>query len=370
MRRSLVVMGLVVAAALGITTAAKAQDAITASCTSAGVTSSCTSWFWNPVTVVWSATANPAPQSVTGCQLGIGYTFATDQVTDLSCQATWPDGTQDSHSFPLKVEVSSPTPTAVPSRPPDANGWYNHPVTVSFGVSSFSGLASCSPAAATYSGPDTAGATLSGSCTDNAGKTVTASLPIQYDATPPSLSATVSPGDRSVQVNWRASSGLAPLTSLQVVRSPGLHGASPSVLSPTGGSGSYRDSRVRNRVRYRYTVTAVNQAGNVSVRSLVVTPGPRLLTPAFGAKLRRPPLLTWTAIPRATYYNVQLFRGGKVLSAWPKRARLQLQRSWRFAGHRYRLRRGRYRWYVWPGFGRRRAARYGSAVGSGTFTIR
>lgn len=337
-----------------------------------GVQSVCGSgWYTNPVAVVWNLNGT-SPNG--GCSSQEYSRDTNNSALPVSDPADWCAFTASNFAgtvyYGIKVEMSSPTPTAVPSRPPDANGWYNHPVAVTFGVTSFSGLASCSPAATTYAGPDTAGATLSGSCTDNAGKTVTASLPIQYDATPPSLSATVTPGDRSVQVNWRASSGLAPLTSLQVVRSPGLHGASPSVLSPTSGSGSYRDSRVRNRVRYRYTVTAVNQAGNVSVRSLVVTPGPRLLTPASGAKLRRPPLLTWTAIPRATYYNVQLFRGGKVLSAWPKRARLQLQRSWRFGGHRYRLRRGRYRWYVWPGFGRRSAARYGSVVGSGTFTVR
>ncbi|MFZ0090593.1 MAG: hypothetical protein WAL63_13850, partial [Solirubrobacteraceae bacterium] len=71
----------------------------------------------------------------------------------------------------------------------------------------------------------------------------------------------------------------------------------------------------------------------------------------------------------AAYYNVQVFRHGKILSAWPKRASLQLAKSWRFGGHRYRLKPGRYRWYVWPGFGRRSAAHYGRRVGSGTFVV-
>ncbi len=54
-------------------------------------------------------------------------------------------------------------------------------------------------------------------------------------------------------------------------------------------------------------------------------------------------MLAWTPVRGATYYNVQLFHGGgKVLSMWPAHARLQLPRAWRFKGHHYRLRPGRY----------------------------
>jgi hypothetical protein len=80
------------------------------------------------------------------------------------------------------------------------------------------------------------------------------------------------------------------------------------------------------------------------------------------------PLLRWRPVHGAHYYNVQLFRGGKkILSAWPVRPRLQLQKSWSFHGHRYRLTRGRYRWYAWPGFGPRAAGRYGRLIRAGTF---
>jgi hypothetical protein len=82
-------------------------------------------------------------------------------------------------------------------------------------------------------------------------------------------------------------------------------------------------------------------------------------------------MLTWTTVPGATYYNVQLFRADptKLLSIWPKHAGLQLRRTWRFDGRRYRLKPGKYRWYVWPGFGRRSAGRYGHMIGSGTFVV-
>jgi hypothetical protein len=77
----------------------------------------------------------------------------------------------------------------------------------------------------------------------------------------------------------------------------------------------------------------------------------RLLSPRADAVVSRPPLLRWTAVPAATHYNVQLWRGNrKILSRWPAQPSLQLHRVWRYRGHWYSLRPARYRWYVWPGY--------------------
>lgn len=355
---------------LALGTGVAVGDSITALCQSGGRTSQCSSaWYTSPVTVTWE-TDSPVT-STTGCSLNQNYAYAVDQMTKLSCEATWGSGSQaisDTYSFWLNLEVSAPTAVAVPSRPPDAGGWYNHAVAVSFTGSAFSGLVWCA-APQTYGGPNTVGVVLAGSCTDNAGKTASATFPLRYDATPPTVTLSANPGDQTVGVSWQASSGPAPLASVQLVRSPGQTGAAPSVVSSTPPSGVYQDARVRNRIRYTYTVTATDQAGNTTVRSVVVTPGPRLISPAAGARVGRPPMLSWTPVPKATYYNVQLFRGRKILTAWPKQAHLQLKRSWRFDRRGYRLRPGRYRWYVWPGFGRRSASRYGARVGSGTFVV-
>jgi hypothetical protein len=100
--------------------------------------------------------------------------------------------------------------------------------------------------------------------------------------------------------------------------------------------------------------------------------GDLLLSPAAHAavRTRRPPLLRWMPVRGARYYNVQLFRGArKVLSAWPKRPRYQIKSHWTQLGTRQRLRRGRYRWYVWPGFGARPKARYGDLIGGRAFTV-
>ena len=87
------------------------------------------------------------------------------------------------------------------------------------------------------------------------------------------------------------------------------------------------------------------------------------------AKAKRP-TLTWRARPNVKYYNLQLFRNGrKILSAWPTVAHYTLKPSWRYHGHTYKLAAGRYRWYVWPGYGPRAAHRYGRLLTKGAVTV-
>jgi hypothetical protein len=94
-----------------------------------------------------------------------------------------------------------------------------------------------------------------------------------------------------------------------------------------------------------------------------------LIAPPAGAKLSAPPLLRWRAVPRARFYNVQLFRRGvKILSIWPDRARLKLRRQWTYKGHIRRLRAGQYAWAVWPAFGAKNP-RYGRLLGISSFRI-
>ena len=366
--RRLLLVGVVLALGLCFSSVA-AANTLTVTCAPAAAGGGCDesgAWQLSPVTVTWQA--SPVPTSVSGCA---SRTY-NDVATTVSCEVWWgPNGTAPSQSisFPLNVETSSPSATATPDRPPDVNGWYNHPVSVTFAGSAFSGISSCT-APQTFAGPATPGTSLSGSCTDNAGKAAGASFPFRYDASPPSLSADSKPADGSVDLSWQASSGPAPLAWVQVARDPGVAAAAASVLYQGAGT-SYQDKRVRNGTRYTYTVTAMDQAGNMSQETVSATPGARLLTPARGARLSAPPALRWTAIPKATYYNVQLFKGKvQVLSAWPAKPGLQLKRTWRFRGHRHRLGRGTYKWYVWPGFGARKAAHYGHRIGSATFVIR
>jgi hypothetical protein len=317
--------------------------------------------------VVWAVSSGF--QSVTGCAPGLTTVYGTDQNTPLSCAVTWSDTQQTSTlSFRLRLEISAPTATATPDRPPDVNGWYNHPLTVTLSGTAFSGIAACTAPQA-YSGPATTSTALAGTCTDNAGKTAGASFPFRYDATPPSLSITSQPGDRLAGLTWHAGAAPAPLAWVQISRDPGLKKAATSVLY-TGAATTYQDHAVRNGSAYTYTITAADQAGNVTRKTVRIVPGIRLLAPRPNARLSAPPTLRWTEIPKATYYNVQLFKGSKILSAWPTHASFKLAKSWRFGGRRHRLAPGRYHWYVWPGYGPQRDAHYGKAVGNATFVIR
>jgi hypothetical protein len=186
---------------------------------------------------------------------------------------------------------------------------------------------------------------------------------LHYQATPPPLSLGVTPGDGTVSFHWRST------TSVQIARSPGVRGRRASVLYD-GASGSFTDTRSRNGVRYTYTLKAKDRAGNVTKRALSITPGPRLLSPAENAAVTAPPLLRWTSVRGAGYYNVQLYRGRKLLSVWPVHSGLQLSRAWRYAGNEYRLTPGRYSWYVWPGIGAFGAARYGPLIGHRSFVVK
>jgi hypothetical protein len=129
---------------------------------------------------------------------------------------------------------------------------------------------------------------------------------------------------------------------------------------------------LRNGVQYRFVTVAMDESGNRS-RGIVTVATPRALllaAPKAGARLAAPPLLRWVRVTGASYFNVQVYRGKKkVLSAWPLAARLQLRRTWSYDGAVHRLTPGTYTWYVWPGLGARKEARYGPMLGKSTFVV-
>lgn len=333
---------------------------ITPMCTVSGVSAQCSSvWYAGPVWLSWTWTMGA--QVVTGC---VNSWFTSDVQTSIAC-AVKDSGGATSVVQNVNVEVSSPSAYGVATRPPDRHGWYNHPLAINFKGAAFSGIQSCT--STVYAGPVSPVATVPGSCTDNAGKVAPASLTLRYSGAPPSVRVYPVLGDRLVVLRW-AVADIAPISQVRVTRTPGLHGHRSSVIY-SGRAATLADHAVSDGVRYRYWLRLTDVAGNTSTQSVVVIPDPLLLAPVPGARLGAPPRLSWTPVAGATYYNVQVFRGGKVLSAWPRGPRLQLPHTWRFNGRRYRLRPGHYRWYVWPGFGSPAAGRYGELIGSRRFTI-
>ncbi len=193
-------------------------------------------------------------------------------------------------------------------------------------------------------------------------------LPLKYDSTPPTLSpVSTKRGNRTTLLTWRASSDAQ---RVEIARAPGRNGAGQSVVYQ-GAASSFTDSKLTVGRNYRYRITAFDAAANRVDRTLTLTASGRLIAPAPGEKVTAsaPPTLAWTPIRKATYYNLQLIRGRKVLSVWPARANFRLPRAWSYQGRRYRLRPGVYRWYVWPGLGLRSDNRYGNLLGSSSFVV-
>jgi hypothetical protein len=312
-------------------------------------------WYVSNVFLNWQFVPSN-PLTVNGCVI---ETITAEGFTHIDCKATWTGGSSAADVFNIAIDKTPPAVHAVPSRGPDANGWYNKPVSFTFhGTDAASGIASCS--SLTYSGPDSATALVSGTCTDRAGHVGHASYRFAYDSTPPSInSLSAEHGDRSVSLTWKA----AGIQSLQVTRSgSGFHKV---VYRGTGTE--LRDRGLRVGARYTYTVTAVDEAGNTSKASVGVTATGPLTAPVPGQNVSSRPHLTWLPVKGATYYNVQLYRNGRILSRWPRGTSITLPASWSYQGHHHRLSNGSYRWYVWPGFGKKSRAHYGKLIGSSSF---
>ena len=193
-----------------------------------------------------------------------------------------------------------------------------------------------------------------------------AELAFRYDGTAPKLRGlTVDPGDRLTTITVAVT---ADATTIEIVRAPGLQGKKPSTVY-RGRARTFTDRRVRNGVRYWYAVSALDEAGNV-VRRAAGHPGVPVFAPRRGAVVSAPPLVAWTPVRRARFYNVQLFLGpSKVLTTWLTQTRFRLPRRWDFGGQRRELVAGRYRVLVWPAFGTRANPRYGKLLGTTSFVV-
>jgi hypothetical protein len=326
--------------------------------------SDCSGWYRAQVTLKWDWNNTTASPNRGDCN---DRTLTADTPgTKIYCEVI-DDASGDVTGRTATIMIDR-TPPAIPgpgfARPPDYNGWFNSPVAFNFvGEDATSGVESCTSGA--YGGPDGAGVSIAGSCRDIAGNVATASFALNYDATPPTRPAVRAiPGDHRVALRWSSPAA----NGVEVVR---LAKAGPPKLIYQGSKRKLTDRRLRNGRRYRYIVTLIDQAGNRNAaRASAVPTKSRLLVPANGAHVRKPPMLIWKPARRARYYNAQLFfRGHKVMTRWPRVARLQLHRRWRFDGRRHRLVRGHYCWYVWPGRGSPSERRYGRLLGKSCFTV-
>lgn len=189
-------------------------------------------------------------------------------------------------------------------------------------------------------------------------------------------------GDSFVLVRWKNPTG-TDFDHVGVYRSsPTDSGVGKEIYAGPGTQ--FRDTGLTNDVQYRYVIVTFDRAGNRSVGIVILaTPSvPKLVAPADGVRVRRPPTLRWVSAQDANYYNVQLFRdtrtalsnsfattATRILSAWPVSTRLTLRKRWRYKGHTYHLTPGIYRWFVWPGYGSPSQNKYGLMLGQSIFIV-
>jgi hypothetical protein len=323
-------------------------------------------WYVSTTTVRWNVSdPESGIKASSGCDAtSLGETAGTR----LTCSATNLEDVSSTASVTVKVDTKPPAVTGASAhRPPDVGTWYVQPVTFTFaGSDATSGIAGCTSVA--YAGPDNGAASVTGTCTDQAGNvSAPGSASLRYDANAPALRGVAAKaGNGEVTVRWTQ---LPTWEWVDVVRSVAGEKATRAVYH--GSAAQIVDRGLRNGTDYRYAVVAHDEAGHETAIDVQAMPLGAMRSPPPGSTVTAPPRLGWRGTHGALLYNVQLFRDGKkILSAWPRSPHLKLLRRWRFGGAARTLEPGTYRWYVWPAFRKAHGVRFGKLIGSSSFVVK
>ena len=139
-------------------------------------------------------------------------------------------------THPVKVDATPPSaPSASLSTPAGGTGWHTTPVTVTFapeGDNEGSGVATCTPAVTVD--VDTAGETVSGTCTDNVGHVSAATeVTVRLDRGAPVVTQAVATSGAAGKDGWYASDVDVTFTATDALS--GLASASQTVKSSGEG---------------------------------------------------------------------------------------------------------------------------------------
>jgi len=189
-------------------------------------------WNTGSVTVSWSVSD---PESGVASSSGCGTTILTSETggTAIACTATNGAGLTGSVSVTVKIDKTNPVVTSSRSPSPNANGWNNGNVTVTFSCSdTLSGVAT-GPTSPQIVSSEGTGQSSTATCTDNAGNTGSATVTnINIDRTPPVIASSRSASPNSngwnnvtVTVSFTCSDVLSGVSSVPP----------PSTLSEGGG---------------------------------------------------------------------------------------------------------------------------------------
>jgi len=146
---------------------------------------------WNNANVTVSFNCSDSLSGIANCPDPVQViTEGAGQI--VTATATDKAGNPATTTIKLNIDKTPPIITASASPPPNANGWNNSNVTVTFQCSdSGSGIANC-PAPQVVS-TEGANQIITGSITDIAGNSASASVTLKIEKTPPSITASVTP---------------------------------------------------------------------------------------------------------------------------------------------------------------------------------
>ena len=149
-------------------------------------------WYNAPLTVGFDGT--DAMSGGVTCDAPVDYAGPDSGAATVTGNCSDAAGNIVPASLTLAYDATPPAVTLTATRPPDPDGAYHGPVTFDVsGTDNTSGGVTCD-GPITYSGPDSATATVNGSCTDAAGNKGTGSATFSYQTAPPDTSLTSTPG--------------------------------------------------------------------------------------------------------------------------------------------------------------------------------
>ena len=240
---------------------------------------------------VIQAVANPPPNAAGSQNADVTVTFTCTDATSgiascpgpahvtrdganqVSGTAVDRAGNRATVTVTVNIDRMLPAIQAVASPPPNAAGWRNADVTVTFTCTDGTGgIASCpSPVPVTTEG---ANQIISGTAVDRAGNQATATVTVNLDKTPPAIQAVASPPPNAA--GWRNADVTVTFTCTD--DTSGI-GSCPSPVQVT--------TEGANQV---ISGTAVDRAGNQASTSIALNvdktaPGVQISAPADGAKL-------------------------------------------------------------------------------------
>jgi hypothetical protein len=247
-------------------------------------------WYRGPVQVTLNATDPDSSVAATNYNLdgaasiySAPFPVSGDGIHQLSFFSVDPARNQETpHTLTIKIDGTPPVVSGTPDRSPNGAGWYNSPVTVSFQCAdALSGLAPGSPPAPTTLSSEGAGQSVTGTCTDLAGNSASATVSgINIDKTPPTITCSASPN-----VLWPPNNKLVPV-SVSVTVTDALSGPAGFTLvsvtsnEPDSGQGDIQGfatgtSSTSGQLRaqrlgsgsgrvYTFTYSGSDRAGNTA----------------------------------------------------------------------------------------------------------